>query len=281
MENVSNIFFGSPFHLVWIVVSLLLVILVIWLAKLRETITEHVTLIALTTLYSALVVASVIAATKIIRFEIPLLSDWLFPDGMFVPAGVIVYAASFLITDLISEVYGKKEAMTAVYLGFTSMMIFSLYSLLMVKWEAAPYWTDQEAFVSVVDLSFRITMAGWISFLVSQNWDVRVFHWLKAEGTEYGKPQHLWIRNNVSTITSQFIDSTLFISIAFIGIYDSVINMIIAQWLIKCIIALIDTPFAYWGRYILKPPAKKPKGFINTVKMIINNRLSNNDEAED
>lgn len=142
----------------------------------------------------------------------------------------------------------------------------------MVKWEAAPYWTGQEAFVSVVNLSFRITMAGWISFIVSQNWDVRVFHWLKKDGTECGKPQHLWIRNNVSTITSQFIDSTLFISIAFIGIYDSVVNMIIAQWLIKCLIALIDTPFAYWGRYILKPPAKKPEGFVNTVKMIINNR---------
>ena len=272
MGNISNILFNSPFHLVWIVISLLVVILIIWLAKLREKIMGHMPLITLTTLYSALVVASVIAATKIIRFEIPWLSDWLFPDGIFVPAGVIVYAASFLITDLISEVYGKKEAMTAVFLGFTSMMIFSLYSLLMVKWEAAPYWTGQEAFVSVVNLSFRITMAGWISFIVSQNWDVRVFHWLKKDGTECGKPQHLWIRNNVSTITRQFIDSTVFISIAVIGLYDSVVNMIIAQWLIKCLIALIDTPFAYWGRYILKPPAKKPEGFVNTVKMIINNR---------
>ena len=138
MGNISNILFNSPFHLVWIVISLLVVILIIWLAKLREKIMGHMPLITLTTLYSALVVASVIAATKIIRFEIPWLSDWLFPDGIFVPAGVIVYAASFLITDLISEVYGKKEAMTAVFLGFTSMMIFSLYSLLMVKWEAAP-----------------------------------------------------------------------------------------------------------------------------------------------
>lgn len=281
MASVNHILFNSPFHLVWIVISLLIVMLVIWLAKLREKKTEDVSLIALTTLYSALVVASVIAATKIIKFEIPLVTDWLFPGGMFVPAGVIVYAASFLITDLISEVYGKKQAMTAVFLGFASMMIFSLYSLLMVKWEAAPYWTNQDAFVSVVNLSFRITMAGWISFIVSQNFDVRVFHWLKKDGTEYGKPQHLWIRNNVSTITSQFIDSTLFISIAFIGIYDSVVNMIIAQWFIKCIIALIDTPFAYLGRYILKLPVKRPKGFMNTVKEIINNQQSDDNETKD
>ena len=99
MGNISNILFNSPFHLVWIVISLLVVILIIWLAKLREKIMGHMPLITLTTLYSALVVASVIAATKIIRFEIPWLSDWLFPDGIFVPAGVIVYAASFLITD--------------------------------------------------------------------------------------------------------------------------------------------------------------------------------------
>ena len=85
MGNISNILFNSPFHLVWIVISLLVVILIIWLAKLREKIMGHMPLITLTTLYSALVVASVIAATKIIRFEIPWLSDWLFPDGIFVP----------------------------------------------------------------------------------------------------------------------------------------------------------------------------------------------------
>ena len=90
MGNISNILFNSPFHLVWIVISLLVVILIIWLAKLREKIMGHMPLITLTTLYSALVVASVIAATKIIRFEIPWLSDWLFPDGIFVPAGVFV-----------------------------------------------------------------------------------------------------------------------------------------------------------------------------------------------
>jgi uncharacterized integral membrane protein (TIGR00697 family) len=267
----KEILFNSPFHLVWIVVSLLIVILVVWLAKLREKNTGSVGLITLTTLYSALVVASVVAATKIIKFELPFLPE------LFVPAGVIVYAASFLITDLISEVYGKKEAMTAVWLGFASMLIFSLYSVLMAKWEPAPYWTNQEAFESVVGLSVRISIAGFISFLCSQSWDVLVFHWLKKENKWYGKSEHLWIRNNVSTITSQFIDSTMFISIAFIGIYDSIISMILAQWFIKCIIALIDTPFAYWGRYILNPPVQKPKGFKNTIKAIINNQPTNNE----
>jgi uncharacterized integral membrane protein (TIGR00697 family) len=269
----NEFLFNNSLDLLWIIASIMVIIGVSYWARRREKKCEKTGLIALTTLYSALVVASVVAATKIIEFKIPFLGTWLFPDGIFVPAGVIVYAASFLVTDLISEVYGKKEAMTAVWLGFAAMLIFSLYSLLMTQWTPAPYWANQEAFESVVGLSFRITLAGVISFLFSQSWDVMVFHWLKKENSSYGKPKHLWIRNNVSTVTSQFIDSVLFISIAFIGEYDTIISMIIAQWFIKCIIALIDTPFAYWGRYILMPPIEKPKGFCNTIKAIINHHV--------
>ena len=267
----KEIFFNSSLDLVWIVATVMVVIVVSYWAKWREKVVKNAGLIAFTTLYSALVVASVVAATKMIEFKIPLLGALLFKNGLFVPAGVIVYAASFLVTDLISEVYGKKEAMTAVLLGFASMLVFSLYSLLMTKWTAAPFWGNQEAFELVVGLSFRITIAGIFSFLISQTWDVMVFHLLKKDNSSYGKPKHLWIRNNVSTITSQFIDSTMFISIAFIGIYDNIIGMIVAQWFVKCIIAILDTPFAYWGRYILNPPVEKPKGFWNLVKAIINN----------
>lgn len=249
----ENVLFTSPLNLLWVIVSLFIIIIVVYIAKLKfweKRGLGKTALFALTTLYSALVVSSVVAATKIIKFNIPVLC-LLFPEGMFVPAGVIVYAASFLITDLISEVYGKKEAFRAVILGFVSMLIFAGYSILMVKWDYAPYWTGQESYESVVYSSFRITIAGIVSFIISQSLDVTVFHWLKNEKTKIGNRNNLWIRNNVSTITSQFIDSTIFIAIAYLGIYDSILNMILAQWLIKVIIALIDTPFAYWGRSIL------------------------------
>lgn len=244
-------------HALLIVISLATVTGILYYAK-RFIKTNNAQLITLITLYSTTVVTSVIAATKIIRFDIRYISDLFFSGEMSVPAGVIVYAVSFLITDLISEVYGKKSAISAVYLGFASMLIFSFYSLLMVWWQPASYWTGQESFSSVVQSSFRITIAGCVSFLISQYWDVSIFHWLKRkkESTHKDNEQKLpklWERNTLSTITSQFIDSTIFISIAFIGTYEDkmVINMIIAQWMIKIIIALLDTPFAYLGRNIL------------------------------
>lgn len=216
----------------WILTTLFLVILVSLLTRKQGYVT-------LTALYCTMAVSSAIAATKMVSMF-----------GLYVPGGVIIYAASFLITDLISEVYGKKAAIRTVYYGFGAMLVFAGYSLLMVHWEAAPYWTNQVAFESVVGLSFRITMAGWISFMISQSWDVMLFHWLKESSKKWVN-KRLWVRNCGSTITSQLLDSTIFISIAFYGIYDNIWQMILAQYLVKVIIAVLDTPFAYWGRYIL------------------------------
>lgn len=248
-------------HALWIVLSLAMINFILYIVKVIYK-NNTFALITLTTLYSVTVVTSVIAATKIIRFDIRGITNWFFSGEMTVPAGVIVYAVSFLITDLISEVFGKKKAIFAVLLGFVSMLIFSLYSLLMVGWQPASYWEGQESFNSIVGLSLRITFAGWISFLISQHWDVAIFHWLKRKNeipqTDTNTPsttpaKWLLFRNTLSTVTSQLIDSTLFISIAFLGIYDNelVVSMVLAQWLIKCIVALIDTPFAYLGRNIL------------------------------
>lgn len=266
MAIIGFLLLSNILHSLCVVFLLAIVILILYVARWygQNYGLQKILLVTLVTLYSVTVVTSVIAATKIIRFDVRGISQWLFSGEMTVPAGVIVYAVSFLITDLISEVYGKRYAVGAVYLGFISMLIFSLYSYIMVWWHPASYWEMQEPFTSVVGLSLRITFAGWFSFLISQHWDVAIFHWLKGkkESNNSNDKQRLpalWVRNTFSTITSQFIDSTLFISIAFLGIYDNpvVINMIVAQWMIKCIIALIDTPFAYWGRHILISDEKK------------------------
>lgn len=223
-------FFSEAF---WIIATLLVVVFVCYIAKKDGCVT-------LTSLYCTMAVASAVAATKMVSIF-----------GFYVPGGVIIYAASFLITDLISEVYGKEAAVKTVYCGFGAMLVFASYSLLIVHWVPAPFWTNQASFESVVGLSFRITMAGWISFMISQSWDVQVFHWLKESSKKY-LCNHLWVRNCASTITSQFIDSALFILIAFYGIYDSLFQMILAQYVVKVIIALFDTPFVYWGRYVLQ-----------------------------
>lgn len=226
------------FSILWIIITLLIVIFITYITRKRGYVT-------LTALYCTMAVSSAIAATKIVSIF-----------GLFVPGGVIIYAASFLITDLISEVYGKESAQKTVLHGFGAMVIFALYSLLIVDWEAAPYWTNQEAFESVVGLSFRITMAGWISFLISQRWDVWIFHLLKESSKQWIN-KRLWVRNIFSTVTSQILDTVIFITISFYGIYDNLLDMILAQYAIKLIIAIVDTPFAYWGRKILKSEIKQ------------------------
>ena len=221
------------FDLIWILITLFVVVFICYLPKDKEQ-----GYIILTALYSAIAVSSAVAATKLISVF-----------GFYVPGGAILYAASFLITDLISEVYGKPAAIKTVYGGFIAMLIFAGYSLLIVHWKAAPFYTDQTAFETIVGQSFRISMASWIAFVASQYWDVSVFHLLKETQKSFIN-KHLWIRNCSSTITSQLIDAALFIFIAFYGIYD-IWPMIISQYIVKVIIALCDTPFAYWGRYVL------------------------------
>lgn len=229
---------GPAESIAYIILTLFIVMLICYISKKQGYVT-------LTSLYCTMAVSSAIAATKMISIF-----------GLYVPGGVIIYAASFLITDLISEVYGKNAAIRTVYCGFGSMLVFAGYSLLIVHWTAAPYYTNQAAFASVVGLSFRITMAGWISFMVSQYWDVIAFHWLK-ESPRKTISNHLWVRNCASTISSQLIDSVIFIFVAFYGVYDHILELIIAQYLIKVVIALLDTPFAYLGRYILTIDLRK------------------------
>jgi len=107
----------------------------------------------------------------------------------------------------------------------------------------APFWKNQEAYSIILGSTPRIVLASMIAYLISQNHDVWAFHWWKQKTS--GK--HLWMRNNFSTITSQLIDSVLFIGIAFMGIYPlkTIGVMIFSQYLIKVGIALLDTPFCY------------------------------------
>ena len=220
--------------LIWILLTLGVVLLASYLSKKYG---EKL----LVGFYSVLVVISAVTATKLITLL-----------TFTVPAGVVVYAASFLITDLISEVYGKKSAITTVWMGFLAMIVYYLYALVTVHWSPAPYWENQDAYETIMNQSIRITLAGIVAFLVSQINDVAVFHYLKKK--THGKK--LALRNIISTAVSQGIDTILFISIAFYGVFD-IVPLIIGQYVIKLIIAFVDTPFVYLGRKILLSDVKK------------------------
>jgi uncharacterized integral membrane protein (TIGR00697 family) len=183
----------------------------------------------------ALVISSVLASKIIIVF------------GLFVPAGVLAYCITFVVTDVISEIWGRERANRVVFSGFIALLITFLLIRLALWWDAAPIWREQGAFSVVLGSTSRIIIASFIAYLASQYHDVWAFHiWRK-----WTEERHLWLRNTASTVVSQFIDTLIFITIAFYGTMP-VFPLIKGQYLIKVLIALLDTPFVYLAVMLIR-----------------------------
>ena len=176
---------------------------------------------------TSLLIANVLSA-KIVSF-------W----GMVIPAAIVAYPLTFLMTDLIGEIWGKEQANKAVKLGFICQIASLVMIGLAILLPVAPFADNQAQFKSIMGQSFRVVAASLVAYYCSQSWDVWIFHKIRSISTK-----HKWIRNNVSTMTSQMIDTAIFITIAFIGIVPNIWTMIISQYVIKVIYAALDTiPF--------------------------------------
>ncbi len=169
----------------------------------------------------------------------------LFMVGSFVmTAGIIAYPITFLITDIVNEVWGKEVAQRVVMIGFAANILMVLLYQISVILPVGGVWEGQASFQAVLGAVPRIVLASMVAYLISQHWDVWVFNLVK-EKLPYG----LWLRNNVSTITSQAIDSAIFLAIAFGGTlpFDMLVGMFVSYIVVKWAIALLDTPFCYLG----------------------------------
>jgi len=187
------------------------------------------------TFVGGLVIAEVLAS-KIVNMA-----------GLIVPAGVLAYSITFPITDIICEVWGKKRANFVVFSGFITLLVVLGLIRLALVWPKAPFWTGEEAFARILGSTSRIIVASFIAYLISQYHDVWAFHfWGKVTRGKY-----LWLRNNASTFVSQFIDTFVFITIAFYGVMP-VFSLIKGQYIIKLLIALLDTPFVYFGVWLIR-----------------------------
>lgn len=165
-----------------------------------------------------------------------------------VPAAIVAYPITFLMTDVIGEIWGKEEANRTVRTGFICQIISLIMIALSIVLPVASFANNQEQFVSIMGSSFRVVFASMVGYLCSQSWDVFFFHkirdwYIKKHGTTKGGK---WIWNNASTMTSQIIDTAIFITIAFYGVVPDIIVMIFSQYLIKFIYAALDTPFFYF-----------------------------------
>lgn len=203
-------------------------------------------LILLTVLFiSALLTSNVISSNAMIITNLHIGSIQL-----LTPAAVLAYSITFLATDIIGQIFGKDNANKVVKLGFIAQIVSTLL-IVTTPIIFGSWFVGSDVYNSLNSLGW-FTFASLVAYLCSQSWDVYIFHKVsdlvknKLKDNYY---KHRWIWNNISTISSQLIDTIIFISIAF-GIgkhmdFHSIIGLIIGQYLIKIIIALLDTPFFY------------------------------------
>jgi len=168
-----------------------------------------------------------------------------------VSAGILPYPLTFLVTDLISELYGQKKANLVVFSGFVASMFVLLFLWLGAQFDAIPSSiVNDMTYDSVFQNAWRLIAASMVAYLFAQFIDVRIFHFWK----KLTNGKHLWLRNNGSTIASQLVDTTLVICILFVGVWETnqIKSAIIDGWLFKMLMAFIDTPIIYGIIHLLK-----------------------------
>jgi len=179
-----------------------------------------------------------------------------------VPSVVAIYAVSFLITDATCELYGREEAKRVVFGGFIANILALPLIYLVVLWPSVPFQAEfSEQFTMIFSFAPRVIIASMAAYLVSQTHDIYIYSWYKRRT----KGRHMWFRNNASTMVSQLADSTIFIILAFYGIFPTpiVLEMVMFQWIIKLGIAVADTPFLYLivhtARWVSPKSVEMPK----------------------
>jgi uncharacterized integral membrane protein (TIGR00697 family) len=177
-----------------------------------------------------------------------------------ISVGILPYPITFLITDILSEIYGKKKANQVVIAGIFASF-FSILIILAADFAPAINNSpvNNETFHQVFGLSPFAVFASMIAYLFAQFIDIRIFHFWK----QLTKGKHLWLRNNFSTFTSQFIDTftVLFLICSFeILPWNIFSSLLISGFLFKVIIAALDTPILYGVVFILRKKFKLPIG---------------------
>ena len=168
-----------------------------------------------------------------------------------VSAGILPYPLTFLVTDLISELYGQRKANLVVFSGFIASMFVLLFLWLGGQFNAIPSSiVGDDIYNMVFQNAWRIIAASMVAYLFAQFIDVKIFHFWK----KLTNGKHLWLRNNGSTVASQLVDTTLVICILFVGVWESdqIFSAIVDGWLFKMLMAFIDTPIIYGIIHLLK-----------------------------
>ena len=171
--------------------------------------------------------------------------------GLHLSVGVFMFPVVFLMTDVIGEVYGKRIAKFFVLAGFVSTALFIAYSFLSLSmpWSPRADWVH-ESYDTVFGISARIAIASLIAFAIAEYQDVLSFFFFKAKiGGRF-----FWLRSFLSNLWSQFLDTVIFMTIAFYGVYETslLISLVISWWLFKVFAGFLYTPLSYLSIRLLR-----------------------------
>lgn len=175
--------------------------------------------------------------------------------GRTLPVSILWFPLTFLITDIVSEMYGSKRAQFLVIMGFVMSLLLLVFSLAGIALPVSSVYPLQKDYTNIFGPVWRLLFASMSAYLLAQLIDVKLFHFWK----HLTKGKHLWLRNNGSTMISQFVDSftvnTIFLyknPTVFTGDFSHLMHIIWGVYVIKLVIAALDTPFCYLGVWFIE-----------------------------
>ena len=172
-----------------------------------------------------------------------------------VALGTILFASTFLCTDILSEYFGKEKARMNILIGFCSFFFMTLLMVITIGFKPSSVDWVQESLANVFTPMTRFFIASMIAYLISQYFDVWLYNYLKNITSQ----KYLWFRNNLSTVASSLVDNTVFSIFAWIllnpetvSIYNVIMIYILGTYVLRIFIAFLDTPFIYLAKFFIK-----------------------------
>ena len=172
-----------------------------------------------------------------------------------VALGTVLFASTFLCTDILSEHYGKEKAKKNVLIGFVGFLFMTIIMLITIGFKPSINDWSQESLSNVFTPMSRFFIASMIAYLISQYFDVWIFSVIK----KITNNRNLWLRNNLSTILSSLLDNTIFSLFAWIilnpnpeTLYNVIMIYIFGTYMLRILIALMDTPFMYLSKIFIQ-----------------------------
>lgn len=171
--------------------------------------------------------------------------------GLSGSVGDISYIGIYLISDILSENYGKKVAQKIVWLGMFSIIAVTIIMSISLKLTPNQYDQAQSALDTIFTFFPRLVLASLCAFFISQSYDILAYQFWRKKFPAY---KFIWLRNIMSTMFSQLLDNALFTFSAFYGIFslDYMLKIFLTSCVLRAIISIIDTPFVYWSVAIKK-----------------------------